>query len=85
MRRGYERDPAGLPRSLWAEISPPVLPLQPLSGVIRTHVAIVGAGYTGLSCALHLRERGIECSSLSTSARERIEVNQILGSPGFGW
>lgn len=66
--RGYERDPAGLPCSLWAEISPPVLPLRPLSGAIRTDVAIIGAGYTGLSCALHLRERGIECVVLE--ARE---------------
>lgn len=68
MKRGYERDPAALPRSLWAETAVPLPAGEPLNGSVRTQVAIVGAGYTGLSCALHLRERGIDC--LVLEARE---------------
>ena len=66
--RGYERDPAALPRSLWAESAPPLIPLDSLDGSCRAAVLIVGAGYTGLSCALHLREHGIACVVLD--ARE---------------
>ena len=68
MKRGYERDPPALPRSLWGETAPPPMPLEPLGGSVRTQVAVVGAGYTGLSCALHLRERSVECIVLE--ARE---------------
>lgn len=68
MIRGYERDPEALPRSLWAASAPALIPLAPLGGSLATDVAIIGAGYTGLSCALHLRERGIDCVVLE--ARE---------------
>ena len=60
--RGYERDRAALPKSLWIETAPPLVALVPLGGSTQTEVAIVGGGYTGLSCALHLRERGVDCS-----------------------
>ncbi|MGR3724255.1 NAD(P)/FAD-dependent oxidoreductase [Abyssibius alkaniclasticus] len=37
------------------------LPQQPaLKGETRTDICIIGAGYTGLSAALHLRERGYD-------------------------
>src|ERR1700687_14621 len=32
--------------------------LPPLSGNVRTEVAVVGGGFTGLSTAIHLAERG---------------------------
>ncbi len=42
----------------------------PLSGAVDVEVAIIGAGYTGLSCALHLaREHGISALVL--------EANQV--------
>jgi taurine dehydrogenase large subunit len=42
----------------------------PLSGAVDVEVAIIGAGYTGLSCALHLaREHGIRAVVL--------EANQV--------
>ena len=34
------------------------LKLAPLDGSNRADVCIVGGGYTGLSCALHLAKRG---------------------------
>lgn len=48
-------------------------PFPPLLGDHKTDVVIIGAGYTGLSCALHLaQEQGVQCTV--------IEANQ----PGWG-
>lgn len=50
------------PRShgLWAISAPPAPATTPLKGDLTTEVAIIGAGYTGLSTALHLAERGVQ-------------------------
>lgn len=50
----------GDPRShgLWAASAPPAPEAPPLQGHHAVDVAIVGAGYTGLSAALHLAEGG---------------------------
>ncbi|HKX11332.1 MAG TPA: FAD-binding oxidoreductase [Stellaceae bacterium] len=49
------------PRShgLWERTAPPPPATERLAGDIVADVAIVGGGYTGLSTALHLAERGI--------------------------
>lgn len=47
------------PPSLWAHVSPPGPELPMLEGEVTTEVVVVGAGFTGLSTALHLREAGI--------------------------
>jgi glycine/D-amino acid oxidase-like deaminating enzyme len=47
------------PPSLWAHVSPPGPALPALEGEEEAEVAVVGAGFTGLSAAIHLREAGI--------------------------
>lgn len=53
--------PGEYPPTVYAEQVPPLPPFAPLRGETRATVAIVGGGYTGLSAALHLAERGIDC------------------------
>ncbi len=48
------------PDSLWNATAIPLAPLPVLQNVTETRVGIVGGGYTGLSTALHLAERGVE-------------------------
>ncbi|CAO3411425.1 NAD(P)/FAD-dependent oxidoreductase [Azospirillum largimobile] len=50
------------PRShgLWERTAPPAPPTAPLAGSVKADVVIVGAGYTGLSAALHLAESGVD-------------------------
>ena len=50
------------PESLWQATAPPLEKMPALEGGIECEVAIVGAGYTGLSTALHLAESG--CKSV---------------------
>lgn len=52
--------PGEYPRSWYAETAEP-LPLQPRAeGALSCDVCVVGGGYTGLSAALHLAERGYD-------------------------
>ena len=46
-------------RSLWHATAPAAPATQPLEGEAKADVAIVGAGYTGLACALALAESGV--------------------------
>jgi len=59
------------PRShgLWERTAPPPPATERLAGDVVADVAIVGAGFTGLSTALHLAERGIGVAVL-----EAIEI-----------
>src|SRR5882757_6523298 len=50
----------GWPESLWAAITPPGPELPKLAGVAEADVVVIGAGFTGLSAALHLREAGVD-------------------------
>ena len=50
--------PTPLEPALWAKTAPPAPPTPPLDGPVSADVAIVGAGYCGLSAALHLAEAG---------------------------
>jgi glycine/D-amino acid oxidase-like deaminating enzyme len=54
------------PRShgLWERTAPPPPPTEKLIHDKVAEVAIVGAGYTGLSTALHLAERGLDVAVL---------------------
>lgn len=44
---------------LWEASAPAAPATLPLDGRAEAHVVIVGGGYTGLSCALHLAEAGM--------------------------
>src|SRR5437764_3491885 len=46
--------------SLWAAVTPPGPDLPSLAGSATADVVIIGAGFTGLSTALHLREAGVD-------------------------
>lgn len=53
-----------LPPSLYAETARPAVDTPPLDGDLRVSVAVIGGGFTGLSAALHLAERGVETAVL---------------------
>jgi len=48
------------PTSAWTVAAEPLPATGSLEGDRRADVAVVGAGYTGLSAALHLAERGAD-------------------------
>jgi NADPH-dependent 2,4-dienoyl-CoA reductase/sulfur reductase-like enzyme len=48
------------PPSLWAAVTPEGPQLPRLEGTAEADVVIIGAGFTGLSTALHLREAGVD-------------------------
>ena len=85
MTSASDRHP--LPRSLYAATARPAPAETRLVGEVRTAVAIVGGGFTGLSTALHLAEAGIEAVVLEASevgwgasGRNGGQVN-----PGLKW
>jgi glycine/D-amino acid oxidase-like deaminating enzyme len=74
-----------MPRTTYLSTAPIRKNYPAIIGTHRTVVAIVGAGFTGLSSALHLRERGVDVSVLEAhepgwgaSGRNGGQVN-----PGF--
>ncbi len=64
--------PLPLEPALWFTTAPPAPKTPPLDGAAQADVAIVGAGYCGLSAALHLAQAGV--STVVVEAHE----------PGFG-
>lgn len=52
--------PGEYPPSWYTATARPLEPFPALQGEIKADVCIVGAGYTGLSAALHLAERGLD-------------------------
>src|SRR5579883_1370821 len=52
---------SAMPSSLWAATAPPGPHLEKLTGSLSTEVAVIGAGYAGLSTALHLAAAGVDC------------------------
>jgi glycine/D-amino acid oxidase-like deaminating enzyme len=47
-------------RSLWSATAPAIDGFARLAATVRAQVAVIGAGYTGLSAALHLSEAGCD-------------------------
>lgn len=57
----FQNDTAGeYPPSYYTATAEPLARLPALSGDIRADVCVIGAGFTGLSAALHLAERGMK-------------------------
>ncbi|NDR59076.1 NAD(P)/FAD-dependent oxidoreductase [Aliiruegeria sabulilitoris] len=52
--------PGEYPGSYHASIARQLPPFPKAEGALRADVCIIGAGYTGLSAALHLRQRGYD-------------------------
>lgn len=50
----------GKSHGLWERTAPPGPQTPALAGDVAAEVAVVGAGFTGLSAALHLAERGVD-------------------------
>src|SRR5580704_13231958 len=61
-------EPFPLQPSLWVATAPPAPPTPPLETSARADVCVIGAGYAGLTTALHLAERGIQ--TIVLEARE---------------
>lgn len=71
--------------SLWSATATAAVPTPALRESVKVDVAIVGAGYTGLSTALHLAERGVSVCVLEAnepgwgaSGRNGGQVNPTL-------
>lgn len=62
----YEERP--FPPSLWQATAVPPPDTPPLQEDVEADVAIIGAGYTGLSAALHLAEKGVGTVVLDAEA-----------------
>jgi glycine/D-amino acid oxidase-like deaminating enzyme len=56
-----------LPKSLWASTATPAAPYPPLRDDVTADCVIVGGGFTGLSTALHLAERGVGVTLVEAS------------------
>jgi glycine/D-amino acid oxidase-like deaminating enzyme len=60
------RSQSSLPQSLWAATASPCPALEKLAGHRMVDVAVIGAGSTGLSTALHLAAAGVDCAVIDT-------------------
>jgi len=55
------------PASAWTAAVEPLPDARPLEGARRADVVVVGAGYTGLSAALHLAQRAVDVVVLDSA------------------
>jgi NADPH-dependent 2,4-dienoyl-CoA reductase/sulfur reductase-like enzyme len=80
------------PRSLWAAVTPAGPELPAIEGDTVADVVVVGAGFTGLSTALHLARSGIDVAVVEAaepgwgaSGRNNGQVIPTLAKPASGW
>jgi gamma-glutamylputrescine oxidase len=89
----HANDRAGeYPPSYYAATAAPLDPFPALQGAVRADVCIVGGGYTGLSAALHLAQRGYDVVLLEAhrvgfgaSGRNGGQVGSASGRIRSGW
>ncbi|ABE38386.1 FAD dependent oxidoreductase [Rhodopseudomonas palustris BisB5] len=55
------------PESLWHAVTPPGPALPELRGTEAADVIVIGAGFSGLSTALHLREAGVDVAVIEAA------------------
>ncbi|MGO3927687.1 NAD(P)/FAD-dependent oxidoreductase [Rhodopseudomonas pseudopalustris] len=55
------------PESLWHAVTPPGPALPELRGSEAADVIVIGAGFSGLSTALHLREAGVDVAVIEAA------------------
>jgi glycine/D-amino acid oxidase-like deaminating enzyme len=53
-------EPFPLSPSLWSVTAPPAPETPPIEADARADICVIGAGYAGLSTALHLAEQGVD-------------------------
>lgn len=53
--------------SHWAAVTPPGQAFPALSGNVTADTVVIGAGFTGLSAALHLAERGVSVAVIEAA------------------
>ncbi len=59
-------EPFPLAPSLWFATAPAAIPTPPLAQDVSADVCVIGAGFAGLSTALHLAEAGVSVVVLET-------------------
>ncbi|WP_250468433.1 FAD-binding oxidoreductase [Caballeronia sp. GAFFF2] len=59
--------PRPVPDSLWRAMAGPAAATAPLARDLDVEVAIIGAGYSGLTAAHALQKRGVECAVLDAN------------------
>ena len=76
------------PPSLWAAVTPPGPELPQLAGAHAADVVVIGAGFTGLTTALHLARAGVDVAVLEAmepgwgaSGRNNGQVIPTLSRP----
>ncbi len=82
----YRNDqPGTFPRSYYAATAEPGPDRPPLDTDISVDLAVIGAGYTGLSTALHAAERGLSVAVLEAHRTGFGASGRNGGQVGTGW
>ena len=74
--------PVKFPPSWYAATAEAPAPFPELRGATRADVCVVGGGYTGLSTALHLAERGYDVALIVPGLNQHPELGCAVGRTG---